>query len=117
MADQVPLPGSPALDHDTTMNNTAGSSTNRASINQHLQHHESVMDNMAIQLQQIQAILSTLESRLSGPPPATAVAQAAAAPLATAPSVHPVSANTQVAAVAPVQTVQSPVSSIGTIAS
>ena len=94
------------------MNNTAGSSTNRASVNQRLRHHESVMDNMAIQLQQIQAILSTLETRLSGPPPANAVAQAAATP-----SVHSVSANTQVATVAPVQTVQNPVSSIGTIAS
>ena len=100
MADQVPLPGSPALDHDTTMNNTAGSSTNRASVNQRLRHHESVMDNMAIQLQQIQSMLSTLETRLSGPLPATVVAQAAAVPLATAPSVHP--ANTQVAAVAPI---------------
>ena len=96
MADQVPLPGSPALDHDTTMNNTAGSSTNRASVNQRLRHHESVMDNMAIQLQQIQSMLSTLETRLSGPPPA------AAAPPATVSSVNPVSANTQVAAVAPV---------------
>jgi hypothetical protein len=105
MAEQVPLPGSPAQDHDTVMNNAVGTSTNRASVNQRLRHHESVMDNMAIQLQQIQAMLSALETRLSGPPPATAVPQAAAAPPASS------------APPAPVQTVQTPAPSIGAIAS
>ncbi|HEY4385832.1 MAG TPA: hypothetical protein VGN34_15355, partial [Ktedonobacteraceae bacterium] len=61
------------------------------------------MQNMATQLEQIQRMLSSLESRLSGPPPATIAPSVVAVPPAT---------TAQAASVAP-----SPASSIGAIAS
>src|ERR1700751_3978352 len=110
MADRVPLPGHPApednvnmVDVPTQTNHRRGGSTNHSQVQQRLQHHESVMQNMATQLEQIQRMLSSLESRLSGPPPAATPLSVVAVPPA---------ATLQAALVAP-----SPASSIGAIAS